>query len=409
MKNDNASKLDKLDSRAQAEEVVNKAIQEVAFNYNAFVPIISAFRVAYTDIVPTMGVDKYARLIVNPDFIADNSRYGVGLLIHEILHVFFGHTTGVRGELVYTDNERRNTLINIAEDCAINQFINEPLPEGHIAPSALSNVLGGVHVPMGQTAEFYFDLIMEHLPENEGAGLLLNNPSCSTDIANATKVQDALDKMGIKHLSQEEIADKRLEMAAEISKSPGYKYGRLAGFARELLEPKVDWRPLLQGTIRSAEKKVWNIHARSTYKRTSRRIPTSAILVPKKYGHKLSVSLSFDTSGSISADMVNQFLPEVGDCMRYSEIKECALWHTSVYWYGTPAQLEQDIEKVFEEGGTSGRCIEECAKHCETDLGFAFTDGEWDDDPQKPEDCKINSMVAIIWDGTEIKEIRKLW
>ena len=82
-----------IENRVLAEEIINKAIQEVVFKYNAYAPIISSFRIAYTDKIPTMGVDKYARLVINPGFVVDNQAYMKGIIIHEVLHVFFGHTS----------------------------------------------------------------------------------------------------------------------------------------------------------------------------------------------------------------------------------------------------------------------------------------------------------------------------
>lgn len=405
---------DKIESQVLAEEIINKAIQEVVFKYNAFAPIISSFRIAYTDIIPTMGVDRYARLIVNPEFAVKNQMYMKGIIIHEVLHVFFGHTNDTRSKLAYTDDKDMNDIINIAEDCAINQFITEDLPDWVVKPPVLKEALGLNDIQWNQQAEYYYDLIMENLKKKGGQGGKDQNKTeelvkgaCSTGDANTSKVQDELDKMGIEHISQEEVNDSVLSAAKEISKSQGHQYGSLVAFAKELLEPKVDWKPLLQATIRNAEKKIWTIHSRQTYKRISRR--SNTVLIPKRYGQKVSVTLSFDTSGSISSEMVNQFLSEIKSCMRYSEIKECALWHTSNYWYGTPEQLEKDVEKIFQSGGTSSVCVEEAAKHCKADLGFTFTDGYWGDDPQKPEGCKVKSMNAIIWDGNDIKEIRKLW
>ena len=46
--------------RSEAEEILGKAIQTVAFQYNAYVPIISSFRVVYSDMIPTIGVDKFS-------------------------------------------------------------------------------------------------------------------------------------------------------------------------------------------------------------------------------------------------------------------------------------------------------------------------------------------------------------
>lgn len=404
---------DKLQNKILAEQIVGKAMQEVAFKYNAYAPIVSSLRIAYTDQIKTMGVDKYARLVINPDFLVENKVYATGLLIHETLHIFFGHTTDIRSKLAYTEDAHHNRIANMAEDCAINQFINEPLPKGVVTPDTLGIQIG-VQLDCHESAEYYYDKIMESLSEQkengEGGGEAsslssLSSPACSTDEANTQAMQDLLDKMGVEHLSQEEINDKVMDTAIELCKSRGSQYGALADFAREMLEPKVDWRPLLQGAIRNAEKKVWTLRSRQTYKRTSRR--SGQFLMPKKYGHKVSVTLSFDTSGSITQEMVNQFLSEVQNCLRYSEIKECALWHTNVYWYGTPEELIKNVEKVFETGGTDSRCVEECAEHCKADIHFTFTDGEWGPDPKRTPKCKVGTLYSIRWNGKEITEIRK--
>ena len=406
---------DKLENKMLAEEIVNKAIQEIVFKYNAYAPIISSFRIAYTETIPTMGVDKYARLIVNPNFVVENQTYMKGIIIHETLHIFFGHTTDTRSKLAYSENAQHNKYANIAEDCAINQFIRESLPEKAITPSTLSTMLGGVSLDYNESAEYYYDKVVEYMKDKEENKIVmtgsggkgngdgeLNNPTCSTDVANSKEMQDELDKMGIEHISQEEVNEKVLQTAQEICKAQGFQYGGLTEFAKELMDPKVDWRPLLQATIRNAEKKVWTIHSKQTYKRVSRR--SGQILIPKRYGQKISVVLTFDTSGSISSDMVNQFLAEIKSCMKYSEIKECALWHTENYWYGSPEELERSIENIFESGGTDEGCMGNAEKHCKADLYIHFSDGYHGnkygfEKPQK--------NIEIVWDGKEIKEIRK--
>ena len=390
-----------IESKVLAEQIVNKAIQEVVFNYNAYAPIISSFRIVYTDLIPTMGVDKYARLAINPEFVVDKQLYIKGIIIHEVLHVFFGHTTDVRSKLAYNEDEEHNRIANIAEDCAINQFISEPLPESTINPRTLKEMLGkqDLDVKYNESSEYYYDLIYDNLPEDKSSA---KNYMCSTDKMNGDKMQDALDKMGIEHISQEEVNDKVLQTAQGIVKCQGSGYGGLMDFAREMLNPKVDWRPLLQATVRNAEKKIWSIHAKQTFKRVSRR--SGIVLMPKKYGNKVSVTLSFDTSGSITSDMVNQFLSEVQNCMKYGEIKECALWHTRNYWYGTPEQLEKNVEKIFESGGTDEFCMGEAEQHCKADLHIHFSDG-WHGSNYGFKEPQKN--IEILWDGNEIKEIRK--
>lgn len=392
-----------IESRVLAEQIINKAIQEIVFKYNAYAPIISSFRIAYTDMIPTMGVDKYARLVVNPDFVVKKQNYMKGIIIHEVLHVFFGHTSDTRSKLAYKDDDpQHNYIANIAEDCAINQFIAEALPEGTITPITLRTMLGKdmftLNINYNQSAEYYYDIIMNNMKDSKQ----LKNNICATDQVNTGEVQDELDKMGVEHISQEEVNEKVLDAAKEISKSQGHQYGGLVEFAREMLNPKVDWRPLLQATVRNAEKKVWTIHAKQTFKRVSRR--SGQILIPKRCGQKIAVALSFDTSGSISSDMVNQFLSEVQSCMKYSEIKECALWHTYNYWYGSPEELERSVEKIFESGGTEESCMGVAEQHCKADLYIHFSDGFHGNNYGFKEPHK---NIEIVWDGKEIKEIRK--
>ena len=389
-----------IESRVLAEEIINKAIQEIVFKYNAYAPIISSFRIAYSDMIPTMGVDKYARLMINPEFVVKNQAHIKGIVIHEVLHIFFGHTTDTRSKLAYTDNAQHNKIANIAEDCAINQFVQESLPASAITPNTLSQMLDNIQIDYNQSSEYYYDIIVNNMKEEEQYSV--KNEMCATDEMAGENIQDEMDKMGIEHISQEEVNEKVLETAQEICKSQGHQYGGLVNFAKELMDPKVDWRPLLQATIRNAEKKVWTIHARQTYKRVSRR--SGQILLPKKYGQKIAVALSFDTSGSISSDMVNQFLAEIKTCMRYSEIKECALWHTSNYWYGSPEELERSIEKIFESGGTDEACMGIAEKHCKADLYIHFSDGYHGDNYGFEHPSK---NIEILWDGNEIKEIRK--
>lgn len=395
---------EKLENSVLAEQIISKAIQEVVFNYNAYAPIISSFRIVYTDMVPTMGVDRYARLVVNPEFVVKNQLYMKGVLIHEVLHVFFGHTSDTRGKLAYKeDDAQHNKIANIAEDCAINQFIAEQLPESAIMPNTLRDMLKeNVYVPYGESAECYYDIIVNNMKKDKTQSIQLRNGTCSTDEVGSAKMQDELDKMGVEHISQEEVNEKVLDTAQQITKAQGNQYGSLAKFALEMLNPKVDWRPLLQATVRNAEKKVWSIHTKQTFKRTSRR--SGQILIPKRYGNKISVVLTFDTSGSITNEMVSQFLAEVKGCMKYSEIKECSLWHTSNYWYGTPEQLERDVEKVFQSGGTDEACMGEAEQHCKADLYIHFSDGYHGSfyGFKYP-----NKNIEIVWNGKEIKEIRK--
>lgn len=424
-------------TQSQAEFVLNRAIANVAARYTAFLPIISSFRIHYTQNIPTLGVDPHARLAVNPDFLVENERYANGLLIHEILHIFFGHTsllpsspssshpinshsssslstststsTSPRAVLVFRpDDPQYNRLVNMAEDCAINQFIKEALPEGCITPGSLQRILNAPTPPRRyEDAEYYLDFILKNLPKQQQPDQGQGQNPCSTDKACSQEMQDEMDKAGVPHLSQEELSDQRMNTAQQIAKQGkgrGNQYGQLADFAIALLKPKVDWQPLLHSALKRAEQKTFQQHQYSTYKRTSRR-SQYPFFSPKKYGHKITVALSFDTSGSISHEQVSQFLAEATACMQHTNLTEVALWHTSLYYHDTPQNLQKDITNVFQTGGTYESCMGEVEEQIPADLYVHFSDGEHGTNYNTKHPSK---HIEIIWDDDNIKEVRHL-
>lgn len=404
----------------EAKAIVRKGVANLALRYNAYLPILSAFQYVCSDLLPTAGVDRYGRLIFNPEFINKNKQYIEGILLHETLHIFFGHFTRDEGKNAYD--------FNIAGDCAINQYVAESrlaLPSGCVSLNGLARELG---IEVGsswdnpryanriyefETTEYYYDLIQKYRQKQKenggenGDGEMFSGNFCETDTANSQEIQDALDKMGVAHASAEQMNEAVQDTAVAISKEShsgrGSDYGSLAKFAMELLEPKVDWRVLLRNTLRNSEKTAWTIRERQTFKRISRR--SRDVLIPKRCGKKICITLSFDTSGSISQDMVNQFLSEVESAMKHSDIKECALWHTSNYWYGSPQDLKRDITKVFQSGGTDESCMGIASDHCKADLHIHFSDGYHETNygfKRKGEN------IEVVWDNNNIKEIRNL-
>lgn len=413
-----------MENKEKAQAIISNGVANLSLKYNAYLPILSAFQYVCSDMIPTAGVDRYCRLIFNPAFIVENEDCIKGILLHEVLHVFFSHFTRDLGKDAY--------LFNIAGDCAINQYVRDsglPLPNGHVSLDKLAKELGlGIgsewdnprdskKIYPYETAEYYYELIHKNMPEQKdnekgnggGAycGGMFDNNFDRSDVANSREVQDQLDKMGVAHATAEQINESVQDTAVAITKlggnGIGSDYGRLVDFAKEILEPKVDWRVLLRNTLRNSEKTIWSIHERQTFKRVSRR--SRDVLIPKKCGKKISITLSFDTSGSISHEMVSQFLSEVNNAMKHSEIKECALWHTSVYWYGTPQELDRNISKVFESGGTDESCMGEASEHCKADMHIHFSDGYHNDNYGFK---KKGENIEVVWENNNIKEIRSL-
>lgn len=178
----------------------------------------------------------------------------------------------------------------------------------------------------------------------------------------------------------------------------------LADFAREQLKPKVNWQTILQNRVRTCETTVYKLRERDNYKRPSRKTCWSGgAILPKKVGKQLYTVLSFDTSGSITHELLSQFLSEVQGALQYSEVKRCYLWNTEVYWKGSDKDMQNSIEDIYQTGGTDGDCMRQVGEDVKSDIYIHFTDGYL----EYPTGMK-GTHLAIVWEDDEIKEVRTI-
>ncbi len=105
---------------------------------------------------------------------------------------------------------------------------------------------------------------------------------------------------------------------------------------KDLTEPKMNWRELLQQQIESCVKSDF------TWMRPSRRgWHCDAILPGMRNGEALEIAIAIDTSGSISGDMLKDFLSEVHGIMQQFDEYKIDIWtfDTSVH---NPQQFSHD-------------------------------------------------------------------
>jgi predicted metal-dependent peptidase len=220
------------------------------------------------------------------------------------------------------------------------------------------------------------------------------------------RIQKKLDKICPDHVSTEELNESVQDTYRKCAEGEGCgnMVSELTAFAREMLKPKVNWRTVLQNAVRTAETTEYKIREKDNYKRPSRRTKWGGgVILPKKAGQKLNIVMSFDTSGSISHELVNQFMAEVKRALQFSEIKKCYLWNTSVYWSGSEKDMQRDLEKIFQSGGTDGECLVEIGEDIKADLFIHMTDGCF----TYPNQVR-GKHLAIEWDNNEIKKVRKI-
>lgn len=367
----------------KASKLMEVTLYRATSNYPALINIFGTMKVVYTDIIPTMGIDKFNRLAVNAMWIVNNQQYMMGLLLHECLHSFFQHHL-IEEKYGY-DQEK----FNVAGDLHINNIIDTE----------------GLELPDGVLRHTNFKLPPQLCAE-EYYHLLKGNPKGERDMLNDQNTLDELDKLAPDHLTTEELNEQVQECYHKLAEGmrAGSMTSTLTDFAREQLKPKVNWKTILQNRVRSCETTVYKLREKDNYKRPSRRTRwEGGVILPKKAGKQLSLVMSFDTSGSITPELLNQFLSEVRGALQYSDVKRCFLWSDTVYWEGSEQELLSNIEKIYQMGGTEGDCMRQVGESIKSDIYVHFTDGYLD----YPTGLK-GTHLAIVWGNDEIKEIRSI-
>ena len=136
-----------------------KLLNAMEFIYKA----VLSMRPIMTDKVPTMGVDKYWRLYMNPEMVTKKWSLSetATVLLHEVHHLLREHSARATDHGVKKEDHVR---WNIAADMSINSYLTEGLPQDFKLPNAPDGSKGGVFpedfgLPVGLTAEEYYQLL----------------------------------------------------------------------------------------------------------------------------------------------------------------------------------------------------------------------------------------------------------
>ncbi len=264
------------------------------------------------------------------------------LLAHEICHCIFDHFGRV--------GSRDRMLANIAQDYAVNQIlvderIGEKITEVKICydPKYRGMAWEEIYdllyeqaekIPMSQLLSQLGDLLDEHIKEQEGAG----------DEGQDTK--DGKNKVPV--LSKEEAEQIRQEIKeAMIQSSAAAGAGKTpAGIQRlikNMTEPKVDWRQLVQQEIQSI---VRNDYSFARFNRKSQH--SGAILPGMKEATTIDVAIAMDMSGSIGYEDASIFLSEIKGIMDQYEDFSINLWCFDTEIYNHKAITHDNAEDLVE-------------------------------------------------------------
>lgn len=322
--------------------------------------MVSRLFLEHTDDIPTCATNG-RKIFYNATFVntktVDELKF---ICAHEILHVMLDH--------IGRTGDRDHRLTNIAQDYAINDIlVTESV--GKMPEMALYDK---------KYHEWGWEQIYEDLLENAEK---INIDDLVQRLIDQHMNGEGEDGKG-KGLSQEELDVLRDEIReAMISAAQQVGIGNTpAGIRRllkDLIEPKMNWKELLQQQIES------QIRGDYTFMKPSRRSwHLDAILPAQNVEKAVDVTIAIDTSGSISHEQVREFFSEIKgivESFQSYKINVCC-WDTAMYNFQT--FTEDNGDDIFDYeimggGGTDPNCVYEYLK--ENDIVprqmCFFTDG----------------------------------
>jgi predicted metal-dependent peptidase len=360
--------------------------------------------IVVSDQISTLAVDSMWRIYVNPSY-ANNLQVPrlAAALIHEVNHLIRDHHSRAERCNVHTAFEQFQW--NLAGDAEINDDLAEDdLDVDHrnwIFPGRL-NQLNDL------TAEIYY----RKLNNSSGNSAQSHpDPNCGSG-AGGRKVPGELDPedADAAAVSQVEAKVIRRTVAAAVQaygKSHGNVPGSLELWAKQELEPKLDWRRILAAQLR-ASVAVISDSTDYTYMRFSRR--SSAVPDVRLAGmfrNLPNVAVVVDTSGSMSQQDIDQVLSEAQGILCSCGVADDSITLLTV---DTAVTVCKKINRIpnglaYRRGGTDMRIGIDAAIGLKPrpDLIIVLTDGytPWPEHPPRA----ATVMAAIIGPAPDIDNI----
>ena len=331
------------------------------------------------DWCPTAATDG-RHLFYNTQFFNALSNKEIEFVIaHEILHCVFDH--------ILRREDRDPMLYNIACDYIVNNtLVRDRIGE----PVKLVDIFQDFKYDGWSSEEVYDDLFKkaeeqgEEMLEKLGQ-LLDEHVDWEKDPKDGDSGQagnEEGDGKGRPTYTKEELKKIRDEIKESMissaqSAGAGNVPGEVQRIIRELTEPKMNWREILQQQIQSTIKNDY------TFSRPSRKgWHTGAILPGMNFDQTIDVAIALDMSGSIGDMQAKDFLGEVKGIMEQYKDYNIKLW-----CFDTKVYNEQDFTadggedlldyEIMGGGGTDFDCNWEYMKeHSYVPKKFImFTDG----------------------------------
>ena len=241
--------------------------------------VLFSLRLKWTEDLPTAGVDGKS-LFINPTFwLAQTPNVRISILFHETWHVAFNH--------MFRGKDLDKKRYNYAGDFVINLMGRD----------------AGYEIPR----EWLCDEQYRDMSTQQVYDLLDDNTdSMPNGLGEDLMESDAKDEGQV----QQEVADILIRAATRAklsndSKEAGNLPGEIEIMLQDLINPKLDWRTILDNYMTSFVKEDY------TFRRPNKRFMPDYYLASQSSESLGEIGVAIDTSGSVSDDEFKVFLSEV--------------------------------------------------------------------------------------------------
>lgn len=274
---------------------------------------------------------------------------------HEVLHNVYEHLGRSK------DNKHNGQLANIAADYCVNRDLKySRIGEFITTVPALYDVkydgmsMEEVYDELYENAEKIDldDLVDKLLDEHlDGEGDSEGNGEGPTEDENGNLVSKSKPSYSKeeKQAIRDEIKESLLQSASQSAGNNDIPPG-VRDLLKDLTEPKMDWRELIDMSITSTVKSDYSFMTRSR-----KSFYTDVYLPGMVPENTIDVAIAADMSGSISGTMIKEMFSEVKGIMQQFQDFKIQIWcfDTNVYAYKTftPENIDELDEYVPEGGG----------------------------------------------------------
>jgi len=328
------------------------------------------------------STDGYSTIFYNPEEIRGMNKLELTVtLAHEVGHISFKH--------VLREGGRDHRLFNIAADYVVNAILLED-GIGNVELFRNMKLLYNEQFK-GMSVEQVYDIIKKDpytylqqvgFPINhETWGISNNTTETERDNDSGLVVEEW---NGLTESQKQKIdseINNKIAQAISIEKQMrGNISSRIArDFIKKLEEPRVDWRQLLAQYLEETS-------TNNTYRRFNKKYLPMDILLPTPNIERASINVMLDVSGSISDELLRQFISDVYYLLSTQDTYE----EVNVYQVDTKVlshikiavgdDLGEVTGKIFTRNGSGGTDFTSFFKYLTVNnnqnITIVFTDGD---------------------------------